>query len=196
MSLVAIFAISMTMTAAMADIPGSMTVVSASSDGVTHVLEVEDKIKQIPANKAPGLVTFWAFAIPTPADAPNGTVLTVDAITVHHRVNDHQVFDPVFCPDDKKKTCKPIKSSPVQSFHPHVAYFDENLCVIGLESPKSDFKVQHKSINLEASGAAAFAVATGTIGDRGLDENGNPICPVANLGITSTVTPPTAFEDL
>ena len=51
-SLAAVFAISMTMTAAMADIPGSMTVVSASSDGVTHVMEVEDKIKQIPAKKS------------------------------------------------------------------------------------------------------------------------------------------------
>ncbi len=61
-SLATVFAISMTMTAAMADIPGSMTVVSASSDGITHVMEVEDKIKQIPANKADDLITFWAFA--------------------------------------------------------------------------------------------------------------------------------------
>ncbi len=59
----------MTMTAAMADIPGSMTVVSASSDGVTHVMEVEDKIKQIPAKKADDLITFWAFAVPVPGDA-------------------------------------------------------------------------------------------------------------------------------
>ena len=68
-SLAVVFAISMTMTAAMADIPGSMTVVSASSDGVTHVMEVEDKIKQIPAKKADDLITFWAFAVPVPGDA-------------------------------------------------------------------------------------------------------------------------------
>jgi len=47
----AVFAITLTMTAAVADIPGSMTVVSASSDGITHEMTVEDKIKQIPANK-------------------------------------------------------------------------------------------------------------------------------------------------
>ena len=123
----------MTMTTAMADIPGSMTVVSASSDGVTHVMEVEDKIKQIPANKADDLITFWAFAVPIPGDAPAGTALTVDAITIHHGVNDHQAFG------------KAAQSSPAQSFHPHQAHFDSNLCIIGLESPKADFKVQHNS---------------------------------------------------
>ena len=91
-SLAAVFAISMTMTSAMADIPGSMAYVSASSEDGTHFLEVQDKIKQITAKNADDLVTFWAFAIPNPADAPLGTVLTVDAITIHHSVNDHQAF--------------------------------------------------------------------------------------------------------
>ena len=174
-SLAAAFAISMTMTTAMADIPGSMTVVSASSDGETHVMEVEDKIKQIPAKKASDLITFWAFAVPVPGDAPVGTALTVDGITIHHSVNDHQAFG------------KAAQSSPVQSFHPHKAHFDANNCLIGLESPKADFKVQHKTVTLEASDTA-FAVATGTIGPR--DD-----CPdsPATLGITSLVTPPTAL---
>jgi len=57
-----------------------------------------------------------------------------------------------------------------------------------LESPKADFKVQHKTVTLEASDTA---VATGTIGDRGVDVNGDPICPIADLGITSLVTSPT-----
>ena len=177
-SLAAVFAISMTMTGAMADIPGSMSVVSASSteDGA-HSMTVEDKIKQIPAHKAPGLVTFWAFVINTPDDAPDGTNLSVDAITIHHKVNDHQAFG------------KAAQSSPVQSFHPHQAHFDANGCVIGLESPKADFKVQHKTITLQGSDGAAAAVATGTIGDMGLDSNNDPVCPVANLGITSaTIT--------
>ena len=179
-SLAAVFAISMTMTAAMADIPGSLTVVSASSDGDTHVMEVEDKIKQILANKTGDLITFWAFAVPVPGDAPAGTALTVDAITIHHGVNDHQAFG------------KAAQSSPVQSFHPHQAHFDANFCIVGLESPKADFKVQHKTVTLEASDTAV-AVATGTIGDRGVDINGDPVCPVANLGITSLVTPPTGL---
>jgi len=174
-SLATVFVISITMAAAMADIPGSMTVVAASSDGVTHVMEVEDKIKQIPAKKADDLVTFWAFTIPIPGDAPAGTALTVDAITIHHSVNDHQAFG------------KAAQSSPVQSFHPHKAHFDAALCIIGLESPKADFKVQHKTITLEASDEA-FAVATGTIGPR--DE-----CPIG-LGITGVVTAPTAIADL
>lgn len=99
-------------------------------------------------------------------------MLTVDAITIHHSVNDHQAFG------------KDAKSSPVQSFHPHVAYFDSELCVIGLESPKSDFKVKDNTITLEASDEA-FAVATGTIGPR--DE-----CSIG-LGITGVVTPPTGI---
>ena len=174
-SLAAVFAISMTMTAAMADIPGSQTVVSASSDGVTHVMEVEDKIKQIPAKKANDLITFWAFAVPVPGDAPAGTELTVDAITVHHSVNDHQAFG------------KAAQSSPVQSFHPHQAHFDVNFCIIGLESPKVDFKVQHKTVTLEASDTAV-AVATGTIGPRA-DCTDSP----ATLGITSLITHPTSL---
>ena len=173
-SLAAIFVISMTMTAAMADIPGSLTVVSASSDGVTHEMTVEDKVKQIPANKAPDLITFWAWAIPISVDAPVGTTLAVDAITIHHGVNDHQAFG------------KAAQSSPVQSFHPHVAYFDADNCIIGLESPKSDFRVQHNTLTLEASDTA-FAVATGTIGT-----GGHEACPLG-LGITSLVTPPTGL---
>ena len=173
-SIAAVFVISITMTAAMADIPGSLTVVSASSDGVTHVMEVEDKIKQIPANKAPDLVTFWAFAIPNPGGAPAGTTLTVDAISIHHKVNDHQAFG------------KAAQSSPVQGFHPHKFFFDDAFCVLGLESPKSDFKVQHKTITLEAS-ATAFAVATGAVGT-----DGHEACPFG-LGITSLVTPPTGL---
>ena len=171
-SLAAAFVITMSMTAAMADIPGSLTVVSASSDGVTQKMTVEDKVKQIPANKAGDLITFWAWVIPTPVDAPERTVIAVDTITIHHGVNDHQAFG------------KAAKSSPVQSFHPHKAFLDVNLCIVGLESPKSDFKVQHKTLTLEATDTAS-AVVTGTIGPR--EE-----CPIG-LGITSLVTPPTGL---
>jgi hypothetical protein len=170
--MVAAFVITMSMTAAMADIPGSLTVVTASSDGVTQKMTVEDKVKQIPANKASDLITFWAWAIPTPSDAPEGTALAVDTITIHHGVNDHQAFG------------KAAQSSPVQSFHPHKAFLDVNLCIVGLESPKSDFKVQHNTLTLEATDMAS-AVATGTIGPR-------EDCPIG-LGITSLVTPPTVL---
>ncbi len=167
----AAFAITISMTAAMADIPGSMTVVAASSDGTTHSMTVQDKVKQIPANKAGDLITFWAWAIPNPVGAPVGTALTVDTITIHHGVNDHQAFG------------KAAQSSPVQSFHPHKAYLDVNLCIVGLESPKSKFKVQHTTLVMTSSQSESIAVATGTIGPRGE-------CPIG-LGITSLVTPPT-----
>jgi len=169
----AIFSIAMVSSSAFADIEGSLTVVSASSDGTTHSMQVEDKIKQIPAKKADDLITFWAFAIPVPAGAPAATALAVEAITIHHDVNDHQAFG------------KAAQSSPVQSFHPHVAFFDAGFCIIGLQSPKADFKVQHDTITLEASDTA-FAAATGTIGPR--DE-----CTDTGLGITSLVTPPTGL---
>lgn len=164
--------ISMTMTSVMADIPGSLTVVEASSDGTTHVMKVQDKVKEIPAGKADDIITFWAWAIPIPGDAPVDTTLAVDAITIHHGVNDHQAFG------------KAAKSSPVQSFHPHKAFFDENGCVIGLQSPKSAFSIKDNVLTLEASDIA-FAVATGTIG--AVNE-----CPLG-LGITSLVTPPTGL---
>lgn len=122
------------------------------------------------------MVTFWAFVIETPDDAPEGTELTVDAITIPHKANVHQVFG------------KAAQSSPVQCFHPHQVYFDENNCVIGLESLKADFKVQHKTIILQGSDGAAGSVAIGTIGDMWLDNDDQPICPVANLGITSAAS--------
>jgi len=170
--IVTVIIISMTMTSVMADIPGSLTVVEASSDGTTHVMKVQDKVKQIPAGKADDIITFWAWAIPPLSDAPEGTVLVVDAITIHHGVNDHQAFG------------KAAQSSPVQSFHPHKAFFDENGCIIGLQSPKSPFSVKDNVLTLKASDTAV-AVATGTIGAvEG--------CPVG-LGITGVVTPPTAL---
>ena len=170
--IVVVIIVSMTMTSVMADIPGSLTVVEASSDGTTHVMKVQDKVKEIPAGKADDIITFWAWAILPASDAPEGTALAVDAITIHHGVNDHQAFG------------KAAKSSPVQSFHPHKAFFDENGCVIGLQSPKSAFSVKDNVLTLESANTA-FAVATGTIGAvEG--------CPVG-LGITSLVTEPTAL---
>ncbi|MFY9299722.1 MAG: hypothetical protein WAO91_00830 [Candidatus Nitrosotenuis sp.] len=139
-------------------------ITAASSDGTTHSMELADRVKQIPANKALDVVSFWAWAIPIPAGAPAGTTLAVEAITIHHGVNDHQAFG------------KAAQSTPVQSFHPHRAYFDASNCVIGLESPKADFRVKDNTITLAASDVAV-AAATGTIGPRG-------DCTATGLGIT------------
>ena len=174
-SLAAAFVISFSITAAMADIPGSMNVTAASSNGANHYMTVEDKVKQFSEKKAPDLITFWAWALPITPEAPVGTVLAVDAITLHHGVNDHQEFG------------KALQSSPVQSFHPHKAYFDINGCIIGLESPKVDFKVQHNTLFMTSSQTEAVAVATGTIGTTG-----HEACPLG-LGITGTVTSPTGI---
>ncbi|MEW6042826.1 MAG: hypothetical protein AB1608_01000 [Thermoproteota archaeon] len=147
--------------------PAYFDITVASSDGVTHSMTLAEKVKQIPANKAEDVVSFWAWAIPIPSGAPIGTALAVDAITIHHGVNDHQAFG------------KAAQSTPVQSFHPHRAYFDGAFCVIGLESPKASFKVQHDTITLAASDTSGLA-ATGTIGPRS-------DCPATGLGITALV---------
>ncbi|HUT06664.1 MAG TPA: hypothetical protein VMW74_08275 [Nitrosopumilaceae archaeon] len=183
-SLAAAFVLTISITAAMADIPGSMTVTEASSDGASHYMTVQDKVKQITEKQAPDLITFWAWAVQITQDAPSGTVLAVDAITIHHGVNDHQAFDDGA---DSNPTNKDIKSTPVQSFHPHKAYFDANGCIIGLESPKADFKVKHNTLVMTSSQTEAVAVATGTIGTTG-----HEACPLG-LGITGTVTSPTGI---
>lgn len=172
-SLAAAFAISISMTAAMADIPGSLNVEKASSDGSTHSMTVEDKVKQIPAHKADDTITFWAWQLPNPSDAPEGTEVTVDAITIHHKVNDHQAFG------------KDLQSKPVQGFHPHKAYFDETFCLIGLESPHTAFKVQHNTLVMTSSQTEALGAVTGTIGGED-HEN----CPFG-LGITALSDPTT-----
>jgi hypothetical protein len=147
---------------------GYFDIATASSDGATHSMTLEDDVKQIPAKKAEDVVSFWAWAIPTPVGAPAGTALAVEAITIHHGVNDHQAFG------------KAAQSTPVQSFHPHRAYFDGAFCVIGLESPKADFRVKDNTVTLEASDVA-FAAATGTIGPRDDCAIGLGITNVAEL---------------
>jgi hypothetical protein len=163
------------MTAAMADIEGSLTIEKAISDGTTHSMDVEDKVKQIPAHKADDTITFWAWVLPNTSDAPAGTAVTVDAITIHHKVNDHQRFDDG---SDSNPNNQDIRSKPVQSFHPHKAFFDENFCVIGLESPHTAFKVQHNTLVMTSSQTEALVALTGTIGGGGHEG-----CPFG-LGIT------------
>lgn len=90
--------------------------------------------------------------------------LQADGITIHHSVNDHQAFG------------KDLQSSPVQSYHPHGVTFDEQNCIVGLTSPKADFKVQHNTVTLESENDFDFA-ATGTVGPR--DE-----CTGTGIGIT------------
>ena len=131
---------------------------SASSDGSTLTMEVKDKIKQIPAGDADDLITFYAWVTFT------NTGLQADAITVHHGVNDHQAFG------------KDAQSSPVQSYHPHEVTFDGDGCIVGLASPKVDFKVQDTTVTMESSNGFDFA-ATGTVGPRAE-------CTATGLGIT------------
>ena len=85
---------------------GQFEITSASSDGETLTMTVEDKIKQIPANDADDLISFYAWVTITPYG------LQVDAITIHHGVNGHQAFG------------KAAQSSPVQSYHPHGVTFE------------------------------------------------------------------------
>jgi len=184
-----VFAVSM-ISLSYADVnPGSLTVTSASQDSEgTYSMDLVGKVKEFNAKDAPDLVTFWAWLT-----EEGGGDVNVVAITLHHKVNDHQAFDPVFCAGDKNPTCKPIKSNPVQSFHPHYAEFtftdhdddvstDDVLCVTNLVSPNLDFRVHNQdTITVEDSSTTyAGFYATGTIGAI----NG---CPVG-LGITSVIS--------
>ena len=156
-TLAALFAVGM-FSAVYAVNAGQFEITSASTDGETLTMTVAEKIKQIPANDADDLITFYGWVTVT-SDG-----LVVDAITIHHGVNDHQAFG------------KTAQSSPVQSYHPHVVTFDANNCIVGLDSPKSDFKVQHNTITLESENSFDFA-ATGTVGPRAE-------CIATGLGIT------------
>ena len=156
-SLAAVFAVGM-FSAVHAINAGQFDITDASStDGILS-MEVAEKIKQIPANKADDLITFYAWVTETP------TGLDADAITIHHGVNDHQAFG------------KAAQSSPVQSYHPHGVNFDGDGCIVGLTSPKADFKVQHNTVTLESENSFDFA-ATGTVGFRAE-------CEATGLGIT------------
>ena len=157
-SLAAVFAVGMFSTAYAVN-AGQFDITSASTDGETLTMTVAEKIKQIPANDADDLITFYGWVTVT-SDG-----LVADAITIHHGVNDHQAFGMA------------AKSSPVQSYHPHVVTFDANNCIVGLESPKSDFKVQHNTVTLESDDSFDFA-ATGTVGPRAE-------CTATGLGITA-----------
>lgn len=157
-SLAALFAVGM-FSAVYAVNTGQFDIISASTDGETLTMTVAEKIKQIPANDADDLITFYGWVTKT----SDGYV--ADAITIHHGVNDHQAFG------------KAAQSSPVQSYHPHVVTFDAEFCVVGLESPKADFKVKHNTVTLESDDSFEFA-ATGTVGPR-ID------CTATGLGITT-----------
>ena len=137
---------------------GQFDITSASTDGETLTMTVSENIKQIPANKADDLITFYAWVSATVGG------FEADVITIHHGVNDHQAFG------------KDAQSSPVQSYHPHGVSFDDTFCIVGLESPKADFKVQHNTVTLESDDSFDFA-ATGTVGARA-------DCAATGLGIT------------
>ena len=157
-SIAALFAVGL-FSGAFAINAGQFDITDASTDGETLTMEVAEKIKQIPANKADDLITFYAWVTIT------STGLEADAITIHHGVNDHQAFG------------KAVKSSPVQSYHPHGVTFDSDFCIVGLDSPKASFKVQHNTVTLESEDSFDFA-ATGTVGPRSE-------CTATGLGITN-----------
>ena len=157
-SLAAVFAIGM-VSSVFALNTAQFDITSASSDGSTLTMEVVEKIKQIPAKDADDLITFYAWVTET-----NDGGLQADAITIHHSVNDHQAFG------------KDLQSSPVQSYHPHGVTFDSDGCIVGLTSPKVDFKVQDTTVTLESSNGFDAAV-TGTVGPRA-------DCSATGLGIT------------
>ena len=157
-SLVAAFAIGMGSSVFALNV-AQFDITSASSDGTTLTIEVAEKIKQIPAKDADDLITFYAWVTTSSLSS-----VEVDAITIHHSVNDHQAFG------------KDAQSSPVQSYHPHGVSFDGDNCIVGLTSPKVDFKVHDTTVTLESSNGFEAAV-TGTVGPRAE-------CTATGLGIT------------
>lgn len=185
-SLATVFAISMSITAAMASNDPSLNATDAGKTGGTFYMDLDAPVKNFNFKDAPDLVTFWAWFLEDKGN--NGADARVAAITLHHNINDQAAFDPIFCGDDKSPQCQAIRSNPVQSFHPHYAEFkfidvdgqgNIQLCVTNLESPNLDFRVNNQqTITLEDdSEDYADYYAVGTIGAiEG--------CPVG-LGITN-----------
>lgn len=145
--------------------------ITGSSTGTTSTMTVDGEIKEIPAKKAVGLITFWAFGVDE-SFGPGAT--NVAAVTIHHGANDHQVVGAL--DDDPKPVNQGARSTPVQSFHPHYANFDSDFCLRGLVSPTIDFSAKNNLVSLDTSDVTTNGfVITGTIGPR--DE-----CPLG-LGI-------------
>jgi len=161
-----IFTTTLTVTAfAVPTYPAEMlNITSASSDGTTMTMTTEVKVKHVVENKdtTDDLITFWAWQIPT----ENGEAARVAAIAIHHGVNDHQAFG------------MEAKSSPVQGFHTHEVALDGDFCVVGLQSPKADFRVKGNTLTLE-NDAIHVDTVSGTIGPR-VDCPESP----ATLGVT------------
>jgi hypothetical protein len=162
-SLAAAFAISMFAYVMADDGPREkyMELVSATN-GTDSSITVNATMKQIPAHKALDVITFWALPIEYDV-AQAGGALNVAAVTIHHGVNDHQYVGSI--DNDPKPVNQSVRSTPVQSFHPHYAGFDGDGCLVGLESPKLDFRVKGDTITFDTSDhpTVGFAV-TGTIG--------------------------------
>jgi len=186
-SLAAIFAISISMTAAMASNDPSLNATGAGKTDGAFYMDLDAPVKNFNFKDAPDLVTFWAWVL----EDDHGADVRVAAITLHHNINDQAAFDPVFCPEDKSPQCQAIRSNPVQSFHSHYAEFnvidvdgegDFQLCVTNLESPNLDFRANNQpTITLEddSEDYAGFYV----VGTIGAIEG----CPVG-LGITSVTS--------
>jgi len=122
--------------------PGQFAIISASTDGVTLTMTVAEKIKHIPANDADNLLTFYGWG----TILPGNLGFVADTITIHHGVNDHQAFG------------KDAQSSPVQGYHPHVMTFGAAGCLVDIQSPKADFRVQGNTVTLESDDSFEFAV--------------------------------------
>ena len=173
MSLAAVFAVSM-ISAAYAVPRASYLDITGVSTGATSTVTLDGDVKQIPANKALDTITFWAFPV---EESFGGGSLNVAAVTIHHGANDHQYVGSI--DNDPSPVNQNVRSTPVQSFHPHYANFDGLGCLVGLESPKIDFKVSGNTITLDTSGVTPLGfAASGTIGVRSE-------CTATGLGITS-----------
>lgn len=172
-SLMAVFIVSI-ISMAYADPRTDYLDITDVSTGASSTVTLAENVKEIPANKALGTITFWAFPV---AESFGGGSLNVAAITIHHGVNDHQYVGSI--DSDPKPVNQSVRSTPVQSFHPHYASFDGAGCLVGLVSPKIDFNVSKNTVSLDTSGVTPLGfAATGTIGPR-------PECTATGLGITN-----------
>jgi hypothetical protein len=183
-SLAAIMGISMITLAAANGFPREGYVdITGATFGDESSITLDERVKEIPAKRALDVITFWAIPI---EDQIGSGDINVAAVTIHHGVNDHQYVGSL--DDDPNTPNQDVRSTPVQSFHPHYAGFNGTVgptfgCLVGLESPKIDFRVKGDTITLDTSDVtiAAEVALTGTIGPRAE-------CTATGLGIT-------AFDD-
>lgn len=131
--------------------PSYLDINSALKLGGVFVMTLEGDVSVIPERQADGTIIFWAWKIPS-----TGTEsMRVVTAMLHDGVN----------------------ASTLEGFHPHVAKFDSNSCLIQIENISSDIAARENVITIALNENYENFAMTGIIGARS-------DCTETGLGIT------------